>query len=74
MDTNLPNMSGHEAVRRLRSSDATKNIPVIALSANAMEKNRQDALAAGCNVFMTKPVDVAELMTQLKGLLGQRQS
>jgi len=71
MDTNLPNMSGHEAVRRLRSSEATKNLPVIGLSANAMEKNRQDALAAGCDVFLTKPLDVAELMAQLKRLLSR---
>ncbi|MDH3392815.1 MAG: ATP-binding protein [Desulfobulbaceae bacterium] len=70
MDTNLPKMDGHEAVKRLKSSALTKDIPVIALSANATEKNRQKALDAGCQAFLTKPVSVPELRAHVKHFIG----
>jgi len=69
MDSNLPGMNGHDAVRKLKSAESTKAIPVIALSANAMDKNQQDAYDAGCEVFLSKPVDIADLIAQITRLL-----
>ena len=58
MDLSLPKMDGWEATRQLKSSNETKAIPVIALSAHALEGEREKALSAGCDDFDTKPVDL----------------
>ena len=58
LDMSLPVMDGWEAARRLKADDATKAIPIIALSAHVMEGERERALAAGCDDFDTKPVDL----------------
>ena len=70
MDTNLPGMSGNDAVQQLKYFDSTKNIPVIGLSADAMEINKQQALEAGCEIFLSKPVNIVELISHLKKLLN----
>ena len=70
MDGDLPNMHGNEAVRRLKANDATKNIPVIGLSANAMERDRQRAIDAGCEAYMTKPIDIHEFITNVNKALN----
>ncbi|WP_339630528.1 response regulator [uncultured Sneathiella sp.] len=70
MDLSLPKMDGWEATRQLKSSDETKAIPVIALSAHALEGEREKALAAGCDDFDTKPVEFARLMGKIQHYLG----
>jgi CheY-like chemotaxis protein len=58
MDLTLPDINGEEATRRIKSDQATSRIPVIALTANAMAGDREKALAAGCDDFDTKPVEL----------------
>ena len=71
MDLNLPGLDGFEATRRLKSQPETKHIPIIVLSAHDREKNREKALAAGCDDFETKPTDFERLVTSIRSLLGQ---
>lgn len=66
MDLSLPRMDGWEACRRLKADQATKAIPVIALTAHAMSTDRDKALAAGCDDFDTKPVDFARLLEKIE--------
>jgi two-component system cell cycle response regulator DivK len=70
MDLSLPVLSGWDATRRLKSSDSTRGIPIIALSAHALDGEREKALAAGCDDFETKPVDLARLLGKMQRLLG----
>lgn len=72
MDINLPGISGLEALQVLRRDEATKDIPVIALTAAASERDRQRGLQAGFFRYLTKPVKVDELVTGLEGLLARR--
>ena len=69
MDLSLPVLSGWEAAQQLKSSDRTRSIPIVALSAHALEGERERALAAGCDDFETKPVDLARLLEKLARLL-----
>jgi CheY-like chemotaxis protein len=69
MDLSLPVLDGWEATRRLKAAAETSSIPVIALSAHAMEGERARALAAGCDDFDTKPVDFARLLDKIRALL-----
>src|SRR5688572_1536625 len=62
MDLSLPVVDGWEATRRLKASPETKAIPVIALSAHAMEGDREKAVAAGCDDYEQKPVDFSRLL------------
>jgi CheY-like chemotaxis protein len=68
MDMSLPVMNGWEATQQLKADPATRNIPVIALTAHAMSEDRDKAIAAGCNDFDTKPVDLPRLLEKI-GLL-----
>jgi PAS domain S-box-containing protein len=70
MDINLPGMNGFEALRELRSMDRTKNIPVIALTAAASERDRQRGLALGFFRYLTKPVKVDEVIDALEALFA----
>jgi CheY-like chemotaxis protein len=70
MDLSLPVLSGWDAARRLKSAEATRGIPIIALSAHALDGERDKALAAGCDDFETKPVDLARLLEKMQRLLG----
>ena len=70
MDLSLPVMDGWEATRRIKADPATSAIPVIALTAHAMEGEREKALAAGCDEFDTKPVDFARLLEKIAALTG----
>ena len=69
MDLSLPVMDGWEATRELKSRAETKAIPIIALSAHVMEGERERALAAGCDDFDTKPVDLERLLGKIDALL-----
>jgi CheY-like chemotaxis protein len=70
MDINLPGMSGIEAKRRLDTDPATHGIPVVALSAAAMPRDKKQANAAGFARYLTKPIDIDELTTTLEQILG----
>jgi two-component system cell cycle response regulator DivK len=68
MDLTLPDIDGEEATRRLKADPATKHIPVLALTANAMSADRDRAIAAGCDDFDTKPVEMPRLLEKIKAL------
>jgi two-component system cell cycle response regulator DivK len=68
MDLTLPDIDGEEATRRIRSDPATQRIPIIALTANAMSSDREKAIAAGCDDFDTKPVDMPRLLAKIAAL------
>ncbi len=69
MDMSLPVLDGWEATQQIKADATTKGIPVIALTAHAMESDRQKALEAGCDDFDTKPVELARLLTKIEELL-----
>jgi CheY-like chemotaxis protein len=68
MDLSLPGIDGWEATRRLKAATETSAIPVIALSAHAMAGDREEALAAGCDDYDTKPVDYGRLRAKIEAL------
>lgn len=69
MDISLPGINGWEVTRRLKAGPQTRAIPVIALTAHAMASDREQALAAGCDDFDTKPVELARLLAKIEALL-----
>lgn len=66
MDLNLPEMDGWEAARRLKSDEATRTIPIIALTAYASESDRERAIEAGCDEYETKPLDLQRLIEKIR--------
>ncbi|KXU34404.1 two-component system response regulator [Cephaloticoccus primus] len=68
MDMSLPIVDGWEATRRLKAAEATRQIPVIALTAHAMAGDRDKALAAGCDDYDTKPIDLPRLLEKIEHL------
>jgi CheY-like chemotaxis protein len=72
MDINLPTMDGQEITTRLRSLPNFSNIPIVAVTANTSPGSRQQALAAGCTGFLTKPIDVIEFPRQVEAFLTGR--
>jgi CheY-like chemotaxis protein len=71
MDLDLPIVDGWEATRRLKNNTATRDIPIIALTAHAMSGSREKALAVGCDDFDTKPVDFDRLLGKIEDLLAK---
>jgi CheY-like chemotaxis protein len=71
MDIGMPEVDGHEATRWLKADEATKAIPVIALTAHAMPEDRELALEAGADEYEAKPVDLARLMEKITALLAR---
>jgi CheY-like chemotaxis protein len=69
MDLSLPVMDGWEATRQIKSAPETRDIPVIALTSHAMVGEREKALAAGCDDFDTKPVELPRLLEKIRALL-----
>ena len=69
MDLSLPVMDGWTATKIIKSDDKTKHIPVIALSAHAMEEHKDSAIAAGCDDYDTKPVDFKRLLSKIEPYL-----
>jgi len=69
MDMSLPVIDGWEATKQLKADAATKAIPVIALTAHAMDSDRVKALEAGCDDFDTKPVELPRLLAKIEELL-----
>jgi CheY-like chemotaxis protein len=70
MDLSLPEVDGWEATRRLKASPETAGIPVIALTAHAMQGDEERARACGCDDYLTKPIDEDQLFATLARLLG----
>jgi CheY-like chemotaxis protein len=71
MDLSLPRLDGLDATRRIRELDGLARIPIIAVSAHDTNDFHADALAAGCNEYVTKPIDFDELDALVKKLLGK---
>ncbi len=71
MDLNLPIVDGWEATRRLKATATTRHIPIIALSAHAMLGDRDRALAAGCDDYDTKPIELARLLQKIGAMLDK---
>ena len=71
MDMSLPVMHGWDATRELKKSSETASIPVIALTAHAMSGDKEKALAAGCDEYETKPVDLTRLLEKIAQVLGE---
>ena len=72
MDLNLPEIDGWEATRRLKADPATRDIPIIALTAHAMAGDREKALAAGCDDFDTKPIEFDRLLNKIEQALAAK--
>ncbi len=69
MDMSLPVIDGWEATRRIKANDATRGIPVVALTAHAMAGDREKAMEVGCDDYDTKPVEIARLLGKIATLL-----
>jgi two-component system, cell cycle response regulator DivK len=69
MDMSLPVIDGWEATRRIKSNNATRAVPVIALTAHAMAGDREKAMEVGCDDYDTKPVEMARLLGKIAALL-----
>jgi CheY-like chemotaxis protein len=69
MDLSLPVLDGWEATRRIKAAPETRHIPVIALTAHAMAGDREKAMAAGCDDFDTKPVEMSRLLDKIQALV-----
>ena len=72
MDLEMPVIDGWEATRRLKSNPATRDIPIIALSAHALASEREKALAAGSDEFDTKPIEFDRLLATIRRVLTAR--
>jgi CheY-like chemotaxis protein len=72
MDLSLPDIDGWEATRRLKDDATTSRIPVVALTAHAFLSDRDQAMAAGCDDFETKPVNFESLVGKVAALLARR--
>jgi two-component system cell cycle response regulator DivK len=71
LDINLPDIDGYEVARRLRASrnSALATTPIIAITANALKGDAQRALDAGCNVYMSKPINIRELWARVEAFV-----
>src|SRR5437588_3054189 len=71
MDLDLPEIDGWEATRILKASPATSRIPVIALTAHAMQQDLKKAVLAGCDQYETKPIIFGRLMGKINGCINR---
>lgn len=72
MDISIPKIDGYEVTRRLKSQIKFKDTPIIALTAHAMKGDREKALEAGCEGYISKPIDIHELPDQIKSYLKEK--
>lgn len=68
-DINLPDIDGYEITHTLKTDDITSHIPVIAMTANVMKKDRENVKQAGCDGFISKPIDIDDLPIQIEKYL-----
>ncbi len=71
LDINLPDIDGYEVARRLRASGKTSlsTVPIIAVTANALKGDAEKALDAGCDVYMSKPINIRELWARVEAFV-----
>ena len=74
MDLRLPGLDGWEATKQIKAQPGTRHIPIIALTAHAMTGDREKALAAGCDDFDTKPVEMPRLLEKVRALLPKKEA
>ena len=74
MDLSLPKLDGLAATRRIRQTDGLGEVPIVAVSAHDTSDFHADALAAGCNEYVTKPIDFDQLESLLKKLLEKQET
>jgi len=72
MDINLPEIDGYELTRRLKQMPHLARIPIIAMTANVMKGDREKTLAAGCDGYIQKPIDVDQLPVQIERFLEKK--
>jgi len=70
MDISIPKMDGWEATQRLKADEATRAIPIIALTAHALEEDRQKAIHAGCDGYLAKPVEPRRVVQEVERFVG----
>ena len=73
MDLNLPGLNGWEATRLLKNQPQTKHIPIVVLTAHTSKQSQDDAFAAGCDAYETKPVDFGGLIRKIESLVGSQE-
>lgn len=73
MDLHMPVMDGLEATRTIKGEATTRDIPVIATTASAMQGDEDRAIQAGCDGYLTKPIDIKELLNKVEGYLSAKQ-
>lgn len=71
-DINLPDIDGYEITDKLKKDKMTAHIPIIAMTANVMKKDRENVLQAGCDGYISKPIDIDELPAQVENFLRGR--
>lgn len=71
LDIQLPDIDGLEVARRIRASELDDSIPIIAMTSYAMLGDREALLAAGCNGYIEKPIDVSLVMQQIRAVIGE---
>ena len=68
-DINLPDIDGYQVTDRLKSDKNTAHIPVVAMTANVMKKDRENVFLAGCDAYISKPIDIDALPSQIESFL-----
>ncbi|NES73520.1 MAG: response regulator [Okeania sp. SIO2D1] len=72
MDMSLPVLDGWQAAKKIKDNSETSHIPIIAMTAHAMAGDREKCIAAGCNDYDTKPVELPRLLDKIKNLTGKQ--
>ncbi|HEX7119790.1 MAG TPA: response regulator [Longimicrobiales bacterium] len=70
MDISIPKIDGWEATRRLKEAEGTRDIPIIALTAHALEEDREKALSVGCDGYLAKPVEPRRVVEEVERYVG----
>ena len=71
LDIQLPDIDGYEVLKRIRSSEANGDIPIIAMTSYAMTGDKEKLLEAGCNGYIEKPINARQVIAQIEKVLGE---